>query len=71
MLKSSTNVANVGTTFVCPPREGVINKWPLNDLFHDVVTVIITFQTDIFEVDNDNDDDEMTLVVILRIIKTL
>ena len=71
MLKSSTHVANVGTMLVCLPREGVINKWPLNDLFHDVVTVIITFQTDIFEVDNDNDDDEMTLVVILRIIKTL
>ena len=37
------------------PREGVSIECPLNGLFHDLVTIIITSQTVVGEVvDNDN-----------------
>ena len=35
----------------------------LNDLFHDVVTVILMSRTAISELDNDDDDDDWPLVV--------
>ena len=31
------------------PREGVIIEFPLNDLFHDIVTVILTSQMGVSE----------------------
>ena len=40
-----------------------INKCPLNDLFHDVVTIILTSQTAVSELDNEDDDDDWPLVV--------
>ena len=48
------------------PREGVIIECPLNDLFHDVVTVILTSRMGVSEMvvnvgnrkNNDNDDEK-------------
>ena len=42
---------------------GVIIECPLNDLFHDIVIIILTSQTAVRELDNDDDDDEWPLVV--------
>ena len=39
-------------------RESVIIECPLNGLFHDLVTVIITAQMAIRELDDDDDDDK-------------
>ena len=39
------------------PREGVIIKCPLIDLFHYLVTVIITPQMAVRELDDKDDDD--------------
>ena len=39
-------------------KEGVIIKCPLNDLFHNVVTFILTSQMAVSELDNDDDDDD-------------
>ena len=42
------------------PREGVI-EWPLNGQFHDARDVIMMFWTDIFEVEDVDDDDIQAL----------
>ena len=41
----------------------MIKVWTQNDLFHDSVTVILTSQMAVKELDDDNDDDERPLVV--------
>ena len=43
------------------PREGVIIEWPLNGQFHDARDVIMMFWTDIFEVEDVDDDDIQAL----------
>ena len=48
----------------------MIIECPLFRQFHDAVTDVLTSLTDIFEVDDDNDDDEPTLVGLLRVLKT-
>ena len=48
----------------------MIIEWPLNGLFHDARDVILTSQTDVREMDNDDNDDEPTLGVIFRVLKT-
>ena len=39
-------------------REGVIIECPLNGLFHDVVTIIITSGMAVRELEDDDDDNE-------------
>ena len=46
------------------PREGVIINWPLKHLFYDARDIILTSQTDIREMDDDDDDPERTLVTL-------
>ena len=44
-------------------REGVIIECPLNGQFHDTRDVILTSQTDVREMVDDDDDDERPLVM--------
>ena len=57
--------------FGCEPREGVIIWSPQNGLFQDLMNVILTSQTGISEMVNDDDDDEWPLGKILKELKTL
>ena len=47
-----------------PPREGEIIEWPLNDLSHKARDIIMTFWTDVLEVDDD--DDELLIFTLKR-----
>ena len=40
-----------------------IIECPLNDLFHDVGTIMLTSQTAVSELNDDDDDDDWSLVV--------
>ena len=40
------------------PKEGLIIECPLDGLFHDVVTVIITSRMAVWELEDDDDDNE-------------
>ena len=50
----------------CRAREGVIIEWPLNGLFNGAVTVIITSRTDVREMNDNDDNDVQTLLVIFN-----
>ena len=52
--------------FGCQPMEGVIIEWPLNRLFNNVVTIIITSRTDVREINDDDDDDIQLLLLIFN-----
>ena len=49
------------------PREGVIIEWPLNGQFHDAGDLILTSQTDVREMVDDDHDDEWPLVIYIFI----
>ena len=48
-----------------PKKQGKasLSNSPLNDLFHDIVTIILTSRMAVSELDNDDDDDDWPLVV--------
>ena len=50
----------------------MIIKWPLNGLVHDACDVNLMSQTQVREMDDEDDDngDEPTLGVIFRVLKT-
>ena len=47
-------------------REGIIIEWPLFHLFHDVCEVIITSRNDVRGMNNDEDDNEVSIFTIKR-----
>ena len=48
----------------------MIIKWPLNGLFHDPGDLILTSQTDVRKMEDNDKDNKLTLVGILRVLKT-
>ena len=56
----------LSSLYIFGPREGVIIKLPLNGLFNDVVTIIITSRTDVREMNDDNEDDVQSLLVVFN-----
>ena len=47
---------NRNKTVALQPREGVIIEWTQNVLFHDARDVILMYQTDVMEVEDDDDE---------------
>ena len=47
-------------------REGVIIQWPLNGLFHERRDIIMKFWTNVLGVDDDGNNNELSIFTIKR-----
>ena len=53
------------------PREGVIIEWPLNGQFNDACDVILTPLIDIWEVEDNDNNNQMSIFTIKQRCKSL